>query len=386
MNPITVPTEAITGPGGHRENPVIDGRWGARQPGPAERIEPDRPGEPQAREQRILAVIDAAEAASAAVEEALRGDATRRDRADGAVRAESTAPPHEDSEQVEITDPALRVLGSRTVLVIEPPDANPRRILEIVHQGSSSRGSTNDGPGVPVRVAPWSEELASHCRLLAWDFQRVEIEAARADEVLPTLVPAGWKLTIEPMDHGVRPGRAGFAGNAWLARAFDPQNDWRRFEAGGNDRAAAGGALVRRFRAVEAALAAVRRSCPPDWILADDALPECAPDGTWLATAINVANGRRVEGRADDPLEAITALDGRIEVAEAEARRLAAEAVAARAAAPRGVTATMPALRATIPARSCPPGHCQRCGKAIALYRPGQRFGPECARLVLAGR
>jgi hypothetical protein len=87
MNPITVPSEAITGPGGHPENPVIDGRWAARQPGPAESIEPDQPGEPQAREQRILAVIDAAEAASAAVEEVLRGDATRRDRADGAVNA-----------------------------------------------------------------------------------------------------------------------------------------------------------------------------------------------------------------------------------------------------------------------------------------------------------
>lgn len=42
---------------------------------------------------------------------------------------------------------------------------------------------------------------------------------------------------------------------------------------------------------MQAALAEARRRCPPEWILSDNWLPDCAPDGTWVATAINVTNG-----------------------------------------------------------------------------------------------
>jgi hypothetical protein len=318
---------------------------------------------------------------------------------------------------VEITPPSLRVLGAHTVLAIEPASASPRRILEIVYQSGQTESDPNQEGGASseliadpasarhLRAASWSRELADQCRLLAWNQQRVEIEVAQAEEVLHEVLPEGWELTVEHL------GRLG-PDNAWQARAFDPQNDWRQLEAKGPTRFAAAGALLRRFRAAESALAEAQEQGPEDWLLTDDSRPECAPDGAWVATAINVVNGQRLVGRDEDPSAAVKALVGLIEAAvneqkrlniRAERTRLAAQA--ARASAPpgrapvatwlggpgrggvgRGRTGARPTPGTTVPIQDDAPGQCQRCGKKIALYRPGQRFGPECLKLVLANR
>ena len=81
-------------------------------------------------------------------------------------REEHVARAAPGSELIQIATPEDRIMGSNSYFLIEPADASPRRILEIVYQGADGDtwGEYNYGWNTQARVAPYSDARADDAR------------------------------------------------------------------------------------------------------------------------------------------------------------------------------------------------------------------------------
>ncbi len=94
-----------------------------------------------------------------------------RARLDLALRPSEDVPPAApDSERVQVSAPGLQITGYDVYILIEPPTASPRRVLEITYQGADGDawGHYNYGWNTRARVAAYSEELVADARLQAY--------------------------------------------------------------------------------------------------------------------------------------------------------------------------------------------------------------------------